>query len=40
MNVTVPKVRRLIATPRRRQAEAANLDAAITANPKELGYGA
>ena len=30
---------RLTATPRAQQAEAAKLDAAITANLKELGYG-
>jgi type I restriction enzyme M protein len=33
------KMRRLATTLREQQAEAANLDAAITANLKELGYG-
>ncbi len=33
------KMRRLIATLREQQAEAAKLDAAIAANLKELGYG-
>jgi len=39
MNATVPQVRRLITTLRRRQTEAAKLDAAIAANLEELGYG-
>jgi type I restriction enzyme M protein len=34
------KMRRLTTTLRKQQAEAANLDAAIIANLKELGYGA
>lgn len=33
------KMKRLIATLRQQQAEAAKLDAAIAANLKELGYG-
>ena len=33
------KMRRLAATLREQQAEAAKLDAAIAANLKELGYG-
>ena len=33
------QMRRLTATPRQQQAEAAKLDAAIAANLKELGYG-
>jgi len=33
------KMRRLTATLREQQAEAAKLDAAIAANLKELGYG-
>jgi len=33
------KMRRLTATLREQQAEAARLDAAIAANLKELGYG-
>ena len=33
------KMKRLIATLREQQAEAAKLDAAIDANLKELGYG-
>ncbi len=33
------KVKRLTATLREQQAEAAKLDAAIAANLKELGYG-
>jgi type I restriction enzyme M protein len=33
------KMRRLTATLREQQAEAAKLDAAISANLKELGYG-
>jgi type I restriction enzyme M protein len=33
------KMRRLVATLREQQAEAANLDVAISANLKELGYG-
>ena len=33
------KMRRLAATLRQQQAEAAKLDAAIAANLKELGYG-
>jgi len=33
------KMRRLAATLREQQAEAARLDAAIAANFKELGYG-
>ena len=32
-------MKRLTATPREQQAEAAELDAAIAANLKELGYG-
>lgn len=32
-------MKRLTATLRQQQAEAARLDAAITANLKELGYG-
>jgi len=39
VKATLPKVRGLIATLRRRQAEAAKLDAAIATNLKELGYG-
>jgi hypothetical protein len=39
MNATVPQVRWVITTLRRRQAEAGKLDAAIVANLKELGYG-
>ena len=33
------KMNRLVATLREQQAEAANLDAAIDENLKELGYG-
>lgn len=33
------KMQRLVATLREQQAEAAKLDAAITANLKEFGYG-
>jgi type I restriction enzyme M protein len=33
------KMRRLVATLREQQAEAARLDATIAANLKELGYG-
>jgi type I restriction enzyme M protein len=33
------EVKRFTATLRQQQAEAAKLDAAITANLKELGYG-
>ncbi len=32
-------MKRFNATPRKQQAEAAKLDAAIAANLKELGYG-
>lgn len=32
-------MRRLAATPHKRQAEAAKLDATLAANLKELGYG-
>ena len=32
-------MKRLSATPREQQAEAAKLDAVIAANVKELGYG-
>ena len=32
-------MKRLTATPRERQAEAAKLDAVIAANLRELGYG-
>ena len=34
------KMKRLVATLREQQAEAAKLDSAIAANLKELGYGA
>jgi len=38
MDATVPQVRRFIATLSEQRAEAAKLEAAITANLRELGY--
>lgn len=39
MNAIASWVRWVITTLRRRQTEAAKLDAAVAANLKELGYG-